>query len=238
MKYTVLLGILGIGLVFYAVSINDAKTLFEDDFSAGTTKWEIFAGNGSVDLKESNPPKYGPKVLSIRSVDKNAVVFVKGLSFTDGIIEVLWKDAGLPAEDTDGPLFTRVQAPEHANGYLGELDADPGLHIGMLQEGIEKVLAKGSKLISTADWAWMKFQLDGNQLKIKSWLAFDNEPAQWMIEFKDDKYQSGKVGIRVHSGTALIAFFRVTDLQGPGFPVVPHPFPAVSWGLIKQSTIR
>ncbi|HIE28481.1 TPA: hypothetical protein EYP66_14470 [Candidatus Poribacteria bacterium] len=238
MRHTVLLGILWIGLVFYAVSIPNAETLFEDDFSAGTTKWEIFAGNGSVDLKESNPPKYGPKVLSIRSVDKNAVAFIKDFSFTDGIIEVLWKDAELPAEDADGPLFARVQAPEHANGYFGELDTDPGLHIGMLQKGIEKVLAKGSKLISTADWAWMKFQLDGNQLKIKSWLAFDNEPAQWMVELKDDKYQSGKVGIRVHSGTALIAFLRVTDLQGPGFHLVPNAFLTMSWGLIKQSTIK
>ena len=89
--------------------IAQAATLFEDDFTQGLDDWELTLTGGTIEIGNSDLPEYGPKVLIMsQAAGSNTLAFVKDLEFTDGIIEVLWRDANLP-EDADGPLIARKQ---------------------------------------------------------------------------------------------------------------------------------
>jgi hypothetical protein len=57
-----------------------------------------------------------------------------------------------------------------------------------------------------------------------------------MLEIKDGAFKSGAVGLRAWSGTAEVAFFRVSDLDGPD-PLAVEPQQgklATRWGALKQ----
>jgi len=153
---------------------------------------------------------------------------VKDLVFTDGIIEVLWKDANLP-EDADGPLLARIQAAEA--WYLLEVDTDTGLHFDVVGGG--GVVGAGQ--MSTGEWTWMKWRLEGTLLKAKAWPAGQDEPGVWELEIEDATYESGGVGFRCWSGIVEAAYYRVTDLDGPSdVAVEPESVLATTWGGIKQ----
>jgi hypothetical protein len=155
-------------------SIARAATLFEDDFTQGLDNWELTLGGGIIETGNSDPPEYGPKVLIMdQAAGVNTLAFVKDLEFTDGIIEILWKDANLP-EDADGPLIARKQ-PAGEAWYLLELDTDTGFHFDVV--GGAGVIGAGQ--MSTGEWTWLKWRLEGNLLQAKAWLASENEPDAW-----------------------------------------------------------
>ncbi|MGB9597493.1 MAG: hypothetical protein ACPL7B_14520 [Candidatus Poribacteria bacterium] len=230
-----------IGLLSLCLSFADAKTLFEDKFNSGMSNWQVVGPpSGEVDIRNDNsaPAKYGPKVLFMKepASGSDLMAFVKDLIVTDGFYEILWKDAGLP-EDTDGPIWFRGQnmqnGPQGGNGYLVELDTDTGLHIGVIKNGTEgpTFISPGVEK-SSGDWTWMKVQFEGPDIKVKIWSANEGEPAKWNLEAKDSSFQEGTVGLRCWSGTAHIAYVRISDLKGPT-PVEHSGKLANTWGSIK-----
>jgi hypothetical protein len=211
-------------------SIARAATLFEDDFTQGLDNWELTLAGGTIEIGNGDPPEYGPKVLIMdQAAGSNTLAFVKDLEFTDGIIEVLWRDANLP-EDADGPLIARKQ-PAGEAWYLLELDTDTGFHFDVVGGGG----VQGAGQMSTGEWTWLKWRLEGPLLKAKAWLASEDEPNAWELEIEDDTYQSGAVGLRDWSGIAEIAYYRVTDLDGPSSIAVESQRKLTgTWGKIKM----
>lgn len=237
------IALLTIGLLCFCSSFAGAKTLFEDKFNAGMGNWQIVGPpNGEVKIIKDNsaPTKYGPDVLFMKepASGSDLMAFVKDLSVTDGFYEVLWKDVGLP-EDTDGPMWFRGQdmqnGPQGGNGYLVELDTDTGLHIGVIKNGTEgpTFISPGAEK-SSGEWTWMKVRFEKDDLKVKIWSANENEPNKWNLEAKDSSFKEGSVGLRCWSGTAHVAYVRVSDLKGPT-PVEPQHRLVITWGNIKSS---
>jgi hypothetical protein len=229
-----------------------AKTLFEDDFDSGKLDKYILSGamSKNVKVKASNPPEHGPNVLlmpALPHVD-NVLALVKSLVFKDGIIQVLWADVELP-EDTDGPFFFRGQIGKgdpndpkldpkaiFDNSYLVELDTDTGLHVAIITAGAENIPNQFKAAPqSTGGWTWIKTQVEGPKIKVKSWLAKEKEPAKWDIEAEDKTWESGMVGLRAWSGSAEIAYFVVADLAGPTPQAVdPKGKLATTWSKLKS----
>lgn len=229
------LGILLVVLLLSSFGLLWAKTLVEFDFERKDelNKWE-FLEPDRVELKKSDPPEYGPGVLVIKdtATDNRSVGFVKDFKLKDGIIEVLWKDAALP-EDTDGPLLAKCVEYSYNNGYLLELDTDAGLHLCTITAGNESQIA-GPGQMSDDKWKWIKWRFEGKNMKVKAWPAGEKEPDKWELDVDDDTYEEGYVGFRVWSGTAEIAFYRVTDLEGPSVAVELREKLATAWGKIKS----
>jgi len=224
-----------------SVSPAVAKTLFEDKFSAGMGKWEI-VGPGEVDIIADNsaPAGYGPDVLFMTEAASGSdlMAFAKDVTVTDGFYELLWKDVGLP-EDTDGPIWFRGQdaqgGPSSGNGYLVELDTDTGLHIGVLKNGTEgPTFTSPAAEMSSGDWTWMKVRFEGPSIQVKIWLAGEAEPGTWNLEAEDASFAEGTIGLRCWSGTAHMAYIRISDLEGPApGDVEPQAKLAATWGRIK-----
>lgn len=225
-EFTVALALATV-LVF---STAEAVTLFEDDFSGDLDAWELILGGGTIETGTSDPPEYGPKVLIMdQASGVNMLAIVIDLEFTDGIIEILWKDAGLP-EDADGPLIARKQ-PVGESWYLLELDTDTGFHFDVVGGG--GVVGAGQ--MSTGEWTWMKWRLEGPILQARAWPPGEAEPGDWELEIEDTTYESGGVGFRCWSGIVEAAYYRVTDLDGPSdVAVEPEGVLATTWGGIKQ----
>lgn len=231
--------------LLFLISISTfAKTIFEDDFSLGMDNWTIW---GPLDVKvgedNSAPAEYGPDVLIIPNMQ--AViggVYVNNLTVEDCILEVLWKDSALP-EDADGILMARIdiEALEEAGGgdqwpkdkgYIMELDTDTGFHMNRMGSGGER-LAENPDRMSTENWNWLKWRLEGGDLKLKTWDVGETEP-DWMLEAVDEEpIEQGGVGLEVWSGEATVAYFRVTDLEGPG-AVLPKGKLSILWSEIKK----
>jgi len=238
-RISVLLAASMVFVFLLSVSPSIAKTLFEDKFNAGMGKWEII-GPGEADIKTDNsaPAGYGPDVLFMTEAASGSdlMAFAKGVFVTDGFYELLWKDVGLP-EDTDGPIWFRGQdelsGPNTGNGYLVELDTDTGLHIAVIKNATEgPTFTSPAKEMSSGDWTWMKVRFEGPSIKAKIWLAGETEPNTWNLEAEDPSFTEGTVGLRCWSGTAHMAYIRISDLEGPK-DVEPQAGLATTWGKIK-----
>ena len=234
-------------LVFVFSMVVDAKVLFQDDFSSGDLdkyefSWEDkkpkeIAENAKI--INSDSPKHGPKALSMEEQPHvgNLLAMIKDFEFEDGYIEMLWIDADLP-EDADGPLFFRGDLGQkevkdiYGNSILVELDTDTGLHFDVLNGGGVCAECKAG-LQSAPEWTWIKVMADGKKLKLKAWLDAETEP-DWMIEIENDQYKKGAVGFRSWSGTAEIAFIKITDLEGGDQAVSTQGKLATTWGGIKN----
>jgi len=224
-----------------SVSPAVAKTLFEDNFSAGMGKWEII-GPGEADIKTDNsaPAGYGPDVLFMTEAASGSdlMAFARGVVVTDGFYELLWNDVGLP-EDTDGPIWLRGQdeqsGPNTGNGYLVELDTDTGLHIGVIKNATEgPTFTSPAAEMSSGDWTWMKVRFEGPSIQVKIWIAGEAEPGTWNLEAEDASFTEGTIGLRCWSGTAHMAYIRISDLEGPApGDVEPQAKLAATWGKIK-----
>ena len=233
-----------IGLAFLIPPfLSESKTLFETDFSEGfeESKWVVL-GNPKIEvIEDRSAPKYGPKVLSVDNDASIMGIYVKGLVFEDGIIEILWKDVEVlqnTDRDADGPLFARADIEQSVQkkmwvGYVMELDADSGFHMNVGDGAQAPVLDILPDVRSTGEWNWVKWRLEGSLLQLKSWKADEPEPQEWMLEAEDKSYSSGEVGIQVWSGRIHVAFFRVTDLEGPSPVELRDKLPTV-WADVKE----
>lgn len=229
--------LLGIPLVVLLLSFLSlslwAETLVEFDFSKEEelNKW-VFLEPEGVELEKSNPPEYGPGVL-VMTTAGHAVGFVKDFKFTDGIIEVLWRDANLP-EDADGPLAARSATTDNADdAYTMELDTDTGFHITIFVAAAPQTLVVSDRRMSDGKWTWMKWRFEGKNQKAKNFKADQKEPEEWEIELDDETFKEGYVGFSIWSGTAEIAFYRVTDLDGPSAVRLKEKL-STTWGRIKS----
>jgi len=231
------------GLISAALlPLSEGKTLFETDFNKGfdESKWVVL-GNPKIEVVEDkSAPEHGPKVLSIDNDASIMGIYVKDLAFGDGIIEILWKDMEVkqnPDRDADGPLFARADIEQSVQkkmwvGYVMELDADSGFHVNVGNGVQAPVLDIIPDIRSKGEWNWVKWKLDGKILQLKTWNADEKEPEEWMLEAEDETYSSGEVGIQVWSGKAHVAFFRVTDLEGPS-PSEPKDRLTTTWASVK-----
>ena len=73
-------------------------------------------------------------------------------------------------------------------------------------------------------------------MPVKVWKANDREPDSWDIDYVDAAHlwKEGPVGLRIRSGTALVAFYRASDLEGAGPESVdPREKLASKWAEIK-----
>jgi hypothetical protein len=239
------LGFIGVIVIlsFGLSAIAGAKTLYETDFSKGAGDWDLIAKGGKITLdKDNTAPVHGPDVLILddtAAIDTTpTLAYIKNLVFTDGIIQILWKDGRLP-EDTDGPITARAQNEEFMQSYDFELDTDTGLHVeaGNAPNNQNVIDAtKQPNLISTGDWTWMKVRLEGNHLQVKAWLATGKEPDAWNIDWvdPDSTYVKGNVGLRAWSGQCICAYYLVTDLTG-ALPVEQRGKLSTTWGELKRS---
>ena len=239
MKWT---GILST-LIFLALNAQ-ATTLFETDFRDGwdENQW-VVVGQPTIEATDDDTaPEFGPQILSIDNDASIMGIYLKEFEFTDGIVEVLWKDAEVAQNadrDVDGPLFARANIEESADnamwvGYIMELDADSGFHVNVGDGAQAPVLDAMPELKSSGTWNWIEWRLDGPLLQLKTWDARDDKPEAWMLEAEDTTYPSGQVGIEVWSGLAHIAFFRISDLEGPS-TVEPRGRLASLWSVLKHS---
>lgn len=234
-KFKMLIFILLIAVSVLFASTIRAKTLFEDDFSKGTDKWELFPGQGEITIEKGSPPEYGPNVLLVSSPSGNTLAFVKDFTFTDGIIDLLWRDKEIAEgevadRDTDGPLMARMQALDFNSGCLLEFDKGDGLHFDILG-GAGVLPPRGPE--TEGKWNWLRWRLEGNLLQAKFWEPGQEEPEDWVIEAEDASYKEGFVGLRTWSGTAEVAYYRVSDLDGPSLSVEPQEKTTTIWARIK-----
>lgn len=237
-------------LILLSSVAAQAKILFEDDFSSGNLDRYILTWGAKKEkdiakntkIVKSDPPEHGPNVLSMdeQPHDTNLLAIIKDLEFSDGFIQLLWIDAGLP-EDADGPIFFRGQMdpkdPKTAFDatILVELDSDTGLHFDIIGGVGVADAAKDPAVKSTPDWTWIKIMAEGKDLKVKSWLAGEDEPKNWTIEFQDGSYDEGVVGFRSWSGIAEIAYIVVSDLGGPEPEAVDAQGKlSTTWGRLKS----
>ena len=224
-------------LMFSLCVFAGAKTLFEDDFSKGTDKWELIPGAGKIEIGKGSPPEFGPNVLLASSPSGDTLAFVKDFTFTDGIIDLLWRDkeigeGGVDDKDADGPLIARMQAKDLNNGCLVEFDKGDGLHFDILG-GAGVLPPRGPQ--SEGKWNWLRWRLEGDLLQAKFWEPGKEEPKDWVIEAKDSSYESGFVGLRAWSGTVEAAYYRISDLDGPTpFAVELQDKISTVWGRIKR----
>lgn len=233
--------VLGVALAFHIFlgQAVEAKTLFEDAFDTGAGKWHLVDNGGKISVGKGEPPEYGPNVLLMESPEGiNVLAFIKeGFDeFKDGIIEVLWRDkeiaeGAIADRDTDGPLIFRVQGQNWGALYLIEFDLDTGFHFDVV--GGRGVVGGGPK--SQGEWQWIKARVEGQNFRAKAWTASQDEPADWMLEMEDATFESGSVGLRAWSGTAEVALFRVSDLDGPNVAVDLQQKLTSIWGRLKVS---
>ena len=88
--------------------------------------------------------------------------------------------------------------------------------------------------MSSGDWTWIKARFEGPSLKVKIWFADEDEPDAWNLEAEDASFVEGTVGLRCWSGTAHIAYVRVSDLEGPTPKAVEAQDKlTTTWGEIK-----
>ncbi|MBM3237647.1 hypothetical protein FJZ31_15260 [Candidatus Poribacteria bacterium] len=222
---------------FLLCVLASAKTLFEDNFKKGTDNWELIPGQGKIEIGKGSPPEYGPNVFLASSPGgTDTLAFVKDFTFTDGIIDVLWRDkeiaeGGVDDREADGPLITRMQAKDLTKGCLVEFDKGDGLHFDILG-GSGVLPPRGPQ--SGGKWNWLRWRLEGDLLQVKFWEPGKNEPKVWVIEVKDTTYKSGFVGLRAWSVTVEAAYYRISDLDGPSFAVEFQDKAPIVWGRIKR----
>jgi len=229
-------------LSFGLVAIVSAKTLYETDFSKGADDWDLMAGGGTIELgKDNSAPNHGPDVLTMDDTlavaETPTIAYIRDLIFTDGIIQILWKDGRLP-EDTDGPISARAQDETFPLSYDIELDTDTGLHIEGGDSPNNQAIIDATKqpdLMSTGEWTWMKVRFEGNHIQVKAWVATKSEPADWQIDWVDtfSTYMEGNVGLRAWSGQLICAYYLVTDLGG--YSVDGQDKLSTTWGKLKCS---
>ena len=207
-----------------------ADKIFEDRFDT-LDRWELADKEGgssmSLEVSRSIPEPYGPTVLSLRG--EYAMALVRDLAVTDCTITVLWRDVEPDDYDADGVLAARAMQPPELKGtplaevgeglYWVEQDSDEGFQIKVRDaKEVEETLASFGERSLTNDrcwnktgWIWQKWQLDGSTMRAKFWPIHEPEPDGWQIHAHNEMFSKGRVGLRVWSGHAHVAYFCVSS---------------------------
>jgi len=215
-----------------------AEKIFEDRFDT-LDRWELAdkGGGSSMSLEQSGsvPEPYGPTVLSLRG--EYAMALVRNLVVGDCTITTLWRDIEPDDYDADGVLAARAMQPpelketpiaEVGEGlYWVEQDSDEGFQIKVRDaKEVEETLASFGERSLTNDrswnktgWIWQKWQLEGATMRAKFWPIHEPEPDRWQIHAKDAMFRKGRVGLRVWSGHAHVAYFCVSTHDEPVEPI-------------------
>ncbi len=202
-----------------------AQIRFEDKYRT-LESWRIFNLGGKGDLQlvedQSAPQGFGPKVLDIRA--DHSLLLVKNFILIDGVVQVLWKDLQPEEFDADGIILARGEnpfpdepllIPTGKAHYWVEHDFDSGFQIKRadsqnretdlaLKDGHCRINGEWNK----SGWVWQKLELRGTALKAKFWSASQQEPDEWQLEVNDSVYKFGRIGLKLFSGHARIAYFR------------------------------
>ena len=221
------------------VSANACADIIVEDRFDTLDRWELAdkGGGSSMSLEptDSVPEPYGPTVLSLRG--EYAMALVRGLVVGDCTITTLWRDVEPDDYDADGVLAARAMHPpelketplaEVGEGlYWVEQDSDEGFQIKARDaQGREQTLASfGERSLTndrswnTTGWIWQKWHLDGATMRAKFWPIHEPEPDQWQIHAEDQTFSAGRVGLRVWSGHAYVAYFCVSAHDEPVEPI-------------------
>jgi len=224
--------LLALAIGLFLPAVLRAQIRFEDKFQT-LENWRIYdlSGKGVLQLVEdpSIPPGYGPRVMDIRA--DHSVLLVKDFIIIDGVIQVLWKDVEPEEFDADGVIMARgenpfpdepLPVPKGKGHYWVEHDSDAGFQIKRVDsQGREADLAliDGQWRINSewnkTGWVWQKLELRGSAIKAKFWSAAEQEPDEWQLEINDATYKFGRIGLKLFSGHARIAYFRAEQYPLP-----------------------
>ncbi len=196
-----------------------ADTIFEDRFDT-LDRWELADKGGgssmSIEPDHSVPEPYGPTVLSLRG--EYTMALAHDLVVGDCTITALWRDVEPDDYDADGVLAARAMQPRELKGtpladvgeglYWVEQDSDEGFQIKVRDaKAREQTLASFGERSLTNDrtwnktgWIWQKWQLDGSTMRARF----------CPIHADNEMFSKGRVGLRVWSGHAHVAYFCVS----------------------------
>lgn len=241
--------ILAINLV--SGSISCAEVLFESH-CAGTEDWQALdiEGDGGVSLEEDPtvPVGYGPKVLSLHGGE--FFLFARGVRFQEGTVLVLWKDHEPLGLDADGVIAFEADYSDNLSEahnlkqcrhhYWIEQDGDDGFQLKeQIDNDNSKALVDRLGIGLTQDpwnrngWIWQKLAIGEGMLRAKFWSSVAPEPEEWQIEMNDWKSKPGRVGLKLFSGKASVAYFAISkddiSIEPPQMEL--HVAPSICYNL-------
>lgn len=115
---------------------------------------------------------------------------------------------------------TRSAGNEH--GYVAQVNHKNGkINILKYVDGNATVeLATGTKSeLATTSFVWIRFGVEGTNLKVRFWVDGNGEPSSWDLEISDSDISSGYVGFRdFHSMTNYKDYIGIGD----GFDAAPR----------------
>jgi hypothetical protein len=222
----------------WGLASQAGEVLFETDCN-DESLWELVdLRDGAQVLIEEDPTApvgYGPETLRLSGDE--TLLFAKGVRISEGTILTLWKDEDPENRDCDGVIFFHADYPEdlaqayntkeHRPHYWIEQDYDVGFQIkrqdskGQDYPIIEKAgVGKTSDDWNKSGWIWQKLNFQNGTVRAKYWSAVVPEPPEWQIEESGWEAREGRLGLRVWSGLASVAYFAVSTED---IPVKPPP---------------
>jgi hypothetical protein len=126
-----------------------------------------------------------------------------------------------------GPLLRMV---DDNNGYGVRIQGDDYVSIRKIKNGNASHILYVSKTIDCGVWYWVKFWVEGSQLKAKAWEVGTPEPTIWDVETTDTEFTGrGKVGVYQDRGGPS----RFDDVKVNSLPLIE-----VSLGLEDESGLE
>lgn len=196
----------------------------------------------------SVPAGYGPRVIRIEGGE--LFLLVKGFEVQQGCLLTLWKDNDSRGLDADGVLTFAARYPldlavagnlkERARHVWVEQDGDEGFQIKE-ELGTEKPAVRASLSgmgITDGEWnlfgwMWQKVRIDESGVAAKFWAFGTPEPSEWSIHIEGWLPDPGRVGLKVFSGSASIAYFALSreEISPPLPDAVVAGSPPVAYSL-------
>ncbi|MBN1351654.1 beta-galactosidase [candidate division KSB1 bacterium] len=217
-------------LILGVLTINTALSQgIVEDYFDNLTNWNMLLNGGEARIVSDTtaPAGFGDRVLRLRG--NQPIAFLKNFVLVDGVMQVLWKDIQPEEEDSDGVLLARAQnpfidksdaVPSGKAHYWVEQDYDFGfqlkLHDSRGQDLTVAEINDDSKITgawNTSGWVWQKLMVKGDSLKAKFWSAESNEPKTWQLAMQNSALPFGLAGLKLWSGYAHIAYFRIESLE-------------------------
>ncbi|MCA9417417.1 MAG: hypothetical protein KC917_14145, partial [Candidatus Omnitrophica bacterium] len=212
--------------------------LFQSDCQS-LDQWEFLdlKGGGKVVMEEDfTAPQYDSRpVISLRG--EEALLLAKGVRLKEGTILALWKDPEPREHDADGIIVFEADYPDDLTvprntrdrraHFLVEQDSDRGFQIKFQKPGMdaEPVIEKIHVGLTNDDswnrsgWMYQKVQIGDGKIRAKYWSTAVPEPEGWPIEIDHPNPKEGRVGVKVWSGKARLAYFAVAKDDIP--PITP-----------------